>query len=156
MVPYFNNCINFVSNEMATFCNEHKVPNPRLGKKEEMMPLPIDEYPIWFKNLEDFIVDLTWGNKDRKIMMREVLPKMLNEPVVYKDVIESVDFSVKDSLEMELVIDNVILKFPDKAEAYRKGKTGLLNMLFGEVMKNAGGKINTKEVREMLERKLKL
>ncbi len=39
------NAINFVTNEMATFCNEHKVPDPRPSKAGEMIPLPIDEYP---------------------------------------------------------------------------------------------------------------
>jgi Asp-tRNA(Asn)/Glu-tRNA(Gln) amidotransferase B subunit len=155
MAPYVSNCINFVHNEMAAFCNVHKVPNPRPSKKGEMMPLPIDEYPIWFNNLEDFIADITWGKKDRKIMVDEVLPKMLNEFVVYDDVIKVVDFSVKNPSEMEAVIDDVILKFPDKVAAYKNGKIGLINMLFGEVVKNTKGRINVAEARKNLEIRLR-
>jgi aspartyl-tRNA(Asn)/glutamyl-tRNA(Gln) amidotransferase subunit B len=119
-----------------------------------MMALPIDEYPIWFTNLEDFIADLTWGGKDKKIMMKEVLPKLINTFEVYKDVIETIDFSVKDSSEIDLIINEVLSKFPDKVEEYKKGKYGLINMFFGEVMKASRGKINAKEARQSLENKL--
>ena len=154
MTSYFNNCCNFISNEMSAFCNEHKVPDLRPWKKGEMISLSIDEYPIWFTNLEDFIADLTWGGKDKKIMMKEVLPKLLNTFEVYSDVIKTVDFSVKDSYEVETIIDEVLNKFPDKVEDYKKGKTGLINMFFGEVMKASGGKLNAKETRQLLESKL--
>lgn len=156
MKDYFNNCINFIINEMAAFCNEHKVPNTNPAKKGELMPLPIDEYPIWFNNLEDFLVDITWGGKDRKIMMKEVLPKLVNTFETYKDAIASVDFSVKDSSEVENIINSVIETNPDIVDNYKKGKLGLINKLFGEVMKLSGGKIDIKEARIILESKLKV
>ena len=121
-----------------------------------MISLPIDEYPIWFKNLEDFIADITWGKKDKKIMNTEVLPKLLNEFVHYKDIIETIDFSVKDSGEVEKIIDDVIKNNPDIVENYKKGKTGLINRLFGEVMKSSQGKVNVKEAKEILELRLNL
>lgn len=154
MAPYLNNCINIVYNEMSAFCNEHKVPDTRPHKKGEMMPLPIDEYPIWFNNLEDFIAEITWGNKDKKILMKEVLPKLLNSFVHLKDVIAETDFSVKDSGEVEVIIVGVIRDNPDIVENYKKGKVGLINKLFGEVMKVSGGKIDVKEARRLLEDKL--
>jgi len=156
MAAYFNSCVNFVTNEMSAFCNEHKVPDPRPWKKGEMISLPIDEYPIWFKNLEDFIADITWGKKDKKIMNAEVLPKLLNEFVHYKDIIEIIDFSVKDSAEVGKIIDDVIKNNPDIVENYKKGKTGLINRLFGEVMKASQGKVNVKETKEILELRLNL
>jgi Asp-tRNA(Asn)/Glu-tRNA(Gln) amidotransferase B subunit len=155
MSSYAINCINFVSNEMATFCNDHKVPDPRPWKNGEIMSLPIDEYPVWFNNLEDFISDLTWGKKDRKIMMTQVLPKLLNSFEIYKDIIATIDFSVKESGEIDVIIDEILLKFSDKVLDYKSGKLGIINMLFGELMKASGGKINAKEARQMLENKLK-
>jgi Asp-tRNA(Asn)/Glu-tRNA(Gln) amidotransferase B subunit len=150
MLPFFNNCINFVYNEMSAFCNEHKVPDPRPWKKE-MIPLPIDEYPIWFENLEDYIAELTWGTRDKKTLTKEVLPKLLNAFVHLKDVIAETDFSVKDSSEVENIIKDVIKNNPDIVDNYKKGKTGLINKLFGEVMKASGGKIDVKVARKMLE-----
>lgn len=154
MAPYFNNCYNFVLNEMSKFCNEHPVPDPRPWKAGDMIPLPIDEYPIWFNNLEDYIADLTWGGKDKKIMTKEVLPKMLNTFVIYKDVISEVDFSVKSAGEIEGVIEGVIEGNPDIVARYKSGTTGLINKLFGEVMKATGGKIDVAAARKMLEEKL--
>lgn len=148
------NAINFVTNEMATFCNEHKVPDPRPSKAGEMIALPIDEYPIWLNNLEDFIADLTWGNKDRRIMMKEVLPKMLNTFEVYRDVIESVDFTVADSNEILTMAKDVIYSMPNKADEYRRGKKGIINAFLGEMMKKSSGKINASEAKSILEKVL--
>lgn len=145
------NAINFVTNEMATFCNEHKVPDPRPSKAGEMIPLPIDEYPMWINNLEDFIADLTWGNKDRRIMMKEVLPRMLNTFEVYRDVIESVDFTMADSSEIMLMVQEAIGLMPDKIEEYRKGKKGVINAFLGEIMKKSKGKVNAAEAKKILE-----
>ena len=148
------NTINFVTNDMASFCNEHKVPDPRPHKNGEMIPLPIDEYPIWFNNLEDFISDLTWSDKDRKIMMNDVLPKLLNSFEIYSDVIKDIDFSVKDSSEVETMVDEILELFPDKVKEYRSGKKGIANMFFGQLMKKTKGKIDAKEARKILEEKL--
>jgi len=154
MASYLNNCCSFISNEMSAFCNEHKVPDPRPHKKGEMISLPIDEYPIWFNNLEDYIAELTWGDKDKKTLTKEVLPKLLNAFVHLKDVISETDFSVKDSGEVEKLIDEVIKNNPDIVDNYKKGKVGLINKLFGEVMKASQGKVNVKDSREMLEKRL--
>lgn len=154
MTPYFNNCYNFVLNEMSKFCNEHLVPDPRPWKLGEMMPLPIDEYPIWFNNLENYLADLTWGGRDKKIMTKEVLPKMLNTFVLYEDVILDTDFSVRDSGEVEEIINRVLEANPDIVENYKKGKINLINRLFGEVMKASGGKIDIVSAKEKLELKL--
>jgi Asp-tRNA(Asn)/Glu-tRNA(Gln) amidotransferase B subunit len=155
MAPYVNTCINFVLNEMAAFCNAHPVPDPRPHKKGEMMPLPIDEFPIWFDNLENLISDLTWSGKDRKILIGEVLPRLLNSfEYTYAEALALSDFSVKDSDEVDLIIEEVIKLNPDIVANYKKGKLGLINKLFGEVMKLSGGKIDVKTARSALEKKL--
>lgn len=154
MAPYFNNCYVFVLNEMSKFCNEHPVPDPRPWKNGSMMSLPIDEYPIWFDNLENYLADLTWGGRDKKVMTKEVLPKMLNTSVHYKDVIDDTDFSVMDEGAIEGVIEGVIKDNPDIVARYKSGTTGLINKLFGEVMKATGGKIDVASARKMLEEKL--
>ena len=156
MAGYMNNCINFAYNEMSAFCNEHKVPDLRLHKKGEMIPLPIDEYPIWFNNLEDYISELTWGTRDKKTLTKEVLPKLLNKFVHLSDVIAETDFSVKETGEVEKIIEEVIKANPDIVENYKKGKVGLINKLFGEVMKASGGKIDVKEAKNILEMKLSI
>lgn len=154
MAPYFNSCYVFVLNEMSKFCNEHPVPDPRPWKNGDKIPLPIDEYPIWFNNLESYLADLTWGRKDKKIMTKEVLPRLLNAFVLYEDIIKDTDFSVRDSSEVEGIINKVLESNPDIVESYKNGKVNLINRLFGEVMKASGGKIDVVSAKEMLEIRL--
>jgi aspartyl-tRNA(Asn)/glutamyl-tRNA(Gln) amidotransferase subunit B len=48
----------------------------------------------------------------------------------------------------------IVAAFPDKAEAYRKGKKGLLGFFMGELMKRSKGQAEPKSASEALERLL--
>lgn len=61
--------------------------------------------------------------------------------------------SKASSNEIEDLIDTAMAKYPDKVEAYRKGKMNMLGMFMGEVMRNIKG-ANPAEVTELLKRKL--
>ena len=43
---------------------------------------------------------------------------------------------------------------PDKVEAYKQGKTGLLGMFMGQIMKKSGGKADPKQTSILLREKL--
>ncbi len=60
-----------------------------------------------------------------------------------------------DASSLAPVIDAVLAKFPDKVEAYRKGKKGLLALFVGEVMKQSRGKADPRVTNELLLEKLK-
>ena len=47
-----------------------------------------------------------------------------------------------------------LAKFPDKVAEYRGGKTGILGLFMGEVMKLSKGKADPKMTSKMLEHKL--
>lgn len=53
-------------------------------------------------------------------------------------------------------LPEVIARFPDKVDEYRKGKKGLIAMFMGEVMKASRGKADPKQATLMLEEKLKM
>ena len=55
-----------------------------------------------------------------------------------------------DQDELIQTIESVIASMPDKAEAFRKGKKGLLGMFMGEVMKKTGGKANPKVANKLI------
>ena len=61
-----------------------------------------------------------------------------------------------DSGELQRMVEDALKKFPDKISEYRNGKTGLLGLFVGEVMKLSGGKADPKVlnklVRETLEK----
>ncbi len=61
---------------------------------------------------------------------------------------------VSDSGEIDAVVDAVLAANPDKVEAYRGGKTGLMGFFVGAVMRETGGQANPKLVNESLARRL--
>jgi len=56
--------------------------------------------------------------------------------------------------ELSAAIDAVLSAMPDKAAAYRAGKTSLLDLFTGQVMKATGGKADPTSVREAIRLKL--
>ena len=52
------------------------------------------------------------------------------------------------------MVSDVIRANPKEVTAYLEGKTGLLNWLFGQVMRSAKGKANPQVVRAELTRQL--
>ena len=61
---------------------------------------------------------------------------------------------VSDAGAIEAVIKEVIAANPDKVEAYRGGKTGLMGFFVGQCMKAMKGQGNPKLINELLEKKL--
>ena len=53
------------------------------------------------------------------------------------------------------IIDQVLDKFADKVQEYKKGKKGLLALFVGEVMKQTKGKADPKVTNKILLEKLK-
>jgi len=56
--------------------------------------------------------------------------------------------------DLKPFIDEVIAKFPAQVQEYKKGKTGVLGFLVGQVMKASGGKANPKLVNQMMQEAL--
>ena len=52
------------------------------------------------------------------------------------------------------IINEVIAEFPDKLEAYRSGKKGLLGMFMGQIMKRSKGKADPKKTNQLLAQEL--
>ena len=59
-----------------------------------------------------------------------------------------------DENYLEALIDEVLAENPDKVEAYKQGKTGLLGMFMGQIMKKSGGKADPKQTSILLREKL--
>ena len=56
--------------------------------------------------------------------------------------------------EMSIWVEQVIAQNPDKVEAYKKGKKGLIGLFVGEVKKISKGKADPKTTTQILEQKL--
>jgi aspartyl-tRNA(Asn)/glutamyl-tRNA(Gln) amidotransferase subunit B len=60
----------------------------------------------------------------------------------------------KDSNEIEVWIQTVLEKFPEKVAAYKKGKKGLIGFFMGEVVKLSKGKAEPKTTQSLLTKAL--
>ena len=60
----------------------------------------------------------------------------------------------KDFAKGKAILRNFIEAFPDKVEAYKSGKKGLLGLFMGEVMKRSGGKADPKKTNALLREEL--
>lgn len=56
--------------------------------------------------------------------------------------------------ELEKLVDQAIEKYPEKAEEYKNGNTGMVGMFVGDVMKNSGGNADGKAADKMIREKL--
>lgn len=61
---------------------------------------------------------------------------------------------VSGTAELEPVVEEVVAAAPDKVEAYRSGRTGLLGFFVGQVMRKTGGRANPEIVKRLLEERL--
>lgn len=59
-----------------------------------------------------------------------------------------------DADYLESLADDVLARFPDKVQEYKKGKKGLLGLFMGELMKASKGKADPKAATKVLEEKL--
>src|SRR5688500_19758004 len=59
-----------------------------------------------------------------------------------------------DSDALESYISEAISKYPEKLKEYRAGKTGLIGLFIGEVMKLSGGKADPKLTSSLLKKAL--
>jgi Asp-tRNA(Asn)/Glu-tRNA(Gln) amidotransferase B subunit len=56
--------------------------------------------------------------------------------------------------DLSRIVDQVLASMPAKVAEYRSGKTSLLGMFTGQVLKATGGKANPQQVQDLIKAKL--
>lgn len=86
---------------------------------------------------------------------KEVFSAVLDEDKDPSAIVEERGMKqVSDTGALEAVIDQVLADNPDKVEAYKGGKTGLLGFFVGQCMKATKGQGNPKLINQMLSARL--
>ena len=86
---------------------------------------------------------------------KSVLAEMLQSGKTAEGIVESNGLrQVSDSGEIAEMVKSVLDENPDQVAGYLSGKDGLINWLFGQVMRTAKGKANPQVVRDELARQL--
>lgn len=118
--------------------------------------LDVDDFHVPPSRIGALISLVDEGKVSNAIAEQRIFPALLDEPdkeplqiAQELNVIQSSDESF-----LEELADEAIAAFPDKVEAYKNGKTGLLGLFMGELMKKSRGKADPKVASEILKRKL--
>ncbi|MFY0645169.1 MAG: Asp-tRNA(Asn)/Glu-tRNA(Gln) amidotransferase subunit GatB [Bacteroidia bacterium] len=112
----------------------------------------ISNFPISAEQISDIIVAIDDGTISYSVAEQKLFPALLEHPStrVYK-MIEELNLAQDgDDDYLQELIAEVLNSFPDKVEAYRSGKTGLLGMFMGQLMKKSQGKADPKKANELL------
>ncbi|MCH8122325.1 MAG: glutamine--tRNA ligase/YqeY domain fusion protein [Bacteroidetes bacterium] len=124
----------------------------------EMRPAVGDENPAetsvsatQVASLIDLLVKKTISSRIAKNVFTEMLDSGLDPDVV----IEKMDLAqISDPDAIDALVDTVLTEYPDRVEAYRNGKTGLIGFFVGQLMSKTNGKANPQVARKSFERKL--
>ena len=132
---------NLIINDVASYLNANGLNN-------------LDDSPLTparAVELVTLLADDTISSKQGK----EVFSAVLDEGKDPSAIVEERGMKqVSDTGALEAVIDQVLADNPDKVEAYKGGKTGLLGFFVGQCMKATKGQGNPKLINQMLSARL--
>jgi len=118
--------------------------------------ITIEQFKIKPKSLADLILQIDDGKLSNSSASQNVFPALAENPD--QDVLNlAQELNVIQTGDMDLIgglIEEAFNKFPDKVQAYKDGKTNLLGLFVGEVMRNSKGKADPKVVNEEITKRL--
>ncbi len=120
------------------------------------LSLSLEDFPLTVDRFIALIALVERGTVSFSVAASHIFPLLLQElDVTPMDLAERLDL-IQDSDEANLkaLVEEVLATYPDKVEAYKNGKSGLLAMFMGEIMKNSQGKAHPALVRKLLEEAL--
>ncbi len=120
------------------------------------LTLTAQEFPLSPKTIADIIGLIEEGKINFASASQKVFPEMLKNPgkspLEVAQQLNLIQDSNQDSIMP--IVEQVIKEFPAKVEEYKKGKTGIIGMFMGEVMKRSKGKADPKVATALLTKKL--
>ncbi len=127
----------------------------RLGPWLADHGIPPTQLPLSPEQLAAFQNLILEGDVAAAAATSKLLPSLLAAP---EDPLQrATDLGLLQNTDTDFLaglVDEVLAEFPDKAAAYRKGKTGLIGFFMGEVMKRSKGSAGPQETKALLEVRL--
>jgi len=117
----------------------------------------ITEFPLKPEQLVSLITLIDEGKVNFSSASTKIFPALLANPDKEAASIAKEENLIQESDVSAIgpIIDQVLDKFADKVQEYKKGKKGLLALFVGEVMKQTKGKADPKVTNKILLEKLK-
>lgn len=146
--------------EVCVYCKNFKaVSNWVMGPvKSYLNGLKENEFqvPVAPNTLADLIGLVEAGKLSFATASQKIFPALINQPdqapLALAQQLNLLQDSDEDSISP--IIDQIIKEFPLKVEEYKKGKTAIITMFMGEVMKRSKGKADPRLATELLMKKL--
>lgn len=118
--------------------------------------LHIDDLPVKPKMIADIISLIDAGKISHAAASQKLFPAMIRESSKTAEALATELDLIQNSNsnEIQLLVEQAVNKFPEKITEYKNGKTGLLGLFVGEVMKLSKGKADPKIVNQLVKEQL--
>lgn len=135
---------NLIINKISPWCKEEQ--------------LEIIKFPISTQSLANFIQLIDSEQVSNSNAYQRIFPALIAQPDrTPEEIAQALNLiQSTDNEFLVQIVDEVIAKYPDKVNEYRKGKKGLIGFFVGEVMKQSKGKAEPKKTNELLIQKLEI
>ena len=118
--------------------------------------IQLEDFPLQPEKIAEIIGLIEQGVISHSSAAQQLFPEMVKNPVASPgELIRSLNLA-QDAGE-DLIsgyADEVLAKYHDKVQEYKNGKTGLLGMFVGEVMKMSKGKADPRKTNDLIRKKL--
>jgi aspartyl-tRNA(Asn)/glutamyl-tRNA(Gln) amidotransferase subunit B len=118
--------------------------------------ISIGDFPLQPEKIASIIAIIDKGVISNSAATQYLFPAMVKQPSESAEaLIRSLNLAqdAGDDFIEQLAAD-VLAKYPEKVEEYRNGKTGLLGLFVGEVMKLSKGKAEPRKTNEIIKKQL--
>lgn len=114
--------------------------------------LEMHQFPLKAKTLADIIELIDSGKMNFSIASQKLFPYLTDNPeAIPSETAEQNNWIQEDNSDnMNTWIEQAIARFPDKVTEYKSGKTGLVGLFMGEVMKLSQGKADPKKANQLV------
>ncbi|MFN5306005.1 MAG: Asp-tRNA(Asn)/Glu-tRNA(Gln) amidotransferase subunit GatB [Bacteroidota bacterium] len=146
--------------ELIGFSDHHKAcANWMMGPVKSWLnenAREISGFPLHPHELAGLIQLVESGKVSHSVAAQKLFPLLLENPKADAQELAAQHGWIQESDSQLLMgfVQEVIALYPDKAEAYRQGKKGLLGLFMGELMKRSGGKADPKVATALLQEAL--
>jgi len=116
------------------------------------LSLHISQFPLSPAQIAEIISLVEQNKLSYSTASQKLFPAMIKNPKKSAlEIAQELDL-LQDSTDdsIAILVDAALAKFPDKIAEYKNGKTGLLGLFVGEVMKASKGKADPKKVNELV------
>ncbi len=118
--------------------------------------LGMEEFPLKPAEIGEVIKLIDAGVLSHSSAVQNLFPALVKQPgTSAQDLVNQLNLAQNnDDGFIEGIVDEVLNRFAEKVAEYKSGKTGLLGLFVGEVMKASKGKAEPKKTNEIIRKKL--